>query len=120
MIWLMVVIGGIAGAPARYLVDAAVSRLTAPSSLPWGTIVVNVVGSAVLGALAALMTHAQWQGLVYAAAGTGFCGAFTTFSAFTWETLALAEDGRPVAAAANVVMSLGLGLAAAAAGFLLL
>jgi fluoride exporter len=114
--WLMVIIGGVLGAPARYLADGFISHRTR-SSLPWGTLAINVVGSAALGVITGVMTHAQRGGLVYAAAATGFCGAFTTFSTFTWETLALAEDGKPLAAAGNVVIALVLGLSAAAAGY---
>jgi CrcB protein len=119
MIWLLVAAGGAAGAPARHLLDRAVSRRTAGSALPWGSILVNVLGSGALGVLVGLMAQTPDHVLWYAAAGTGFCGAFTTFSTFTWETLALAEDGQPAAAAANLLISLAAGLAAAAAGFLL-
>jgi CrcB protein len=113
----MVIIGGALGAPARYLADTCISHRTRSASLPWGTLAINAVGSFTLGVITGVMTHAQQGGLFYAAAATGFCGAFTTFSTFTWETLALAEDGKPLAAAANVVIALGLGLGAAAAGY---
>jgi CrcB protein len=119
VIWLMVAAGALVGAPARFLADVAISRRLPARRLPWGTILVNVAGGAVLGVMFGAMTAPQRGGLVYAAAGTGFCGAFTTFSTFTWETLALAEDGYPAAALANVALSLTLGLAAAAAGYVL-
>lgn len=114
MTWLLVVAGGLVGAPARYLLDLTLSRRIA-RDIPWGTIAVNVAGSAALGVMAGLAL----RGLPYAAAGTGFCGAFTTFSTFTWETLALFEDGYATAAAANVAVTLVLGIGAAAAGYLL-
>jgi CrcB protein len=113
MTWLLVALGAAVGAPARYLLDTAVSRRWR-TALPLGTLVVNVLGCALLGALAATVPHG---GPAYAAVGTGLCGAFTTFSTFTWETLALAEEGANRAAVANVVVSVVLGLAAAAAAF---
>jgi CrcB protein len=119
VIWLLVGAGGAAGAMARHVVDTVVSRRAAATSVPWGTIVVNVLGSAALGALVGASVAAHGHDLLYAAAGTGFCGAFTTFSAFTWETLALAEDGLRLAAAANVALCLVLGVGVAA-GFLFL
>lgn len=119
MIWMAVIAGGVLGAPARLLVDTLVSRRWPGGRLPWGTILVNVTGSAALGVMFGAMSATQRGGILYAAAGTGFCGAFTTFSTFTWETFALAEDGRPLAALANVGVSLVLGLAAAAGGYAL-
>jgi CrcB protein len=113
MTWLLVALGGAAGAPARYLLDAALT-VRRPGSFPIGTLVINVLGAALLGALAATMNR---TGLAYAAAGTGFCGAFTTFSTFSWETFALAEDGLPVTAVLNVGASLLLGLGAASATY---
>jgi fluoride exporter len=118
--WFLIVLGGMVGAPCRYFLDRAISPHTKPSVVPWGTIVINVLGSALLGFLAGTVVHHRSPGLIYAVAGTGFCGAFTTFSTFTWETLALAEDGRSPAAVANVAFSLVLGLGAAALGYLVL
>jgi len=114
MNWLLIGLGGSAGAPLRYLLDAAISRRASASVLPWGTIVINVLGSAILGVLVKLSSgHSAF----YALAATGFCGAFTTFSTFIWETLALAEDGYRALALVNVAISLALGLGAAALAY---
>jgi len=112
--WLLVGVGGAIGAPLRYLVDAAVSNRASRSVLPWGTIVINVCGSAILGTIVKLTSaHSP----LYALAATGVCGAFTTFSTFTWETLALAEDGYATLAVVNVAVSLVLGLGTAALAY---
>ncbi|HEY8478254.1 MAG TPA: CrcB family protein [Spirillospora sp.] len=111
---LLVAVGAALGAPLRYLVDRAVrSRHGGP--FPWGTFAVNVSGSGLLGFLAALPAG---DGLM-AVAGHGFCGAFTTYSTFGYETLRLAEGGARPRAVANVVVSAAAGLGAACAGMAL-
>jgi fluoride exporter len=112
--WLLIGLGGAVGAPLRYLVDGAISKRTSGRVLPFGTVVINVLGSAALGAIVKLT---QERGAVYALAATGFCGAFTTFSTFAWETLALAEDEYERAAIANVAVSVVVGLGAAALAY---
>ena len=109
---LLVALGGFVGAPARYLTDRWVSART--GDFPWGTYVVNVIGSLLLGVLAGAAS--PW---LLTLAGTGFCGALTTFSTFSYETVRLAQDGRSRAAVAYVALSLVVGLAAAAAGYAL-
>ncbi len=116
MTWLLIAVGGLVGAPSRYLLDTAVSSQLHRSAVPWGTMLVNICGSFVLGVLAGATVA---DGRVFAVVGTGFCGAFTTFSTFAWEAFALAEDGRPRAALVTVALGLVLGLAAAAAGYAL-
>lgn len=109
MIWLLIVLGAAIGAPARYLLDSAIgARRT--TALPVGTLSINVLGSAALGALAAASGQ---RGALYAVLGTGFCGAFTTFSTFAWESLALAEDEAPRPCLTNITATLVLGLTAA-------
>lgn len=110
-----VAVGGLIGAPARYLVDRAVTARVA-SDGPWGTVVVNISGSLVLGLLTGLSLAHHLPITVSALAGDGFCGAYTTFSTFTFETVRLVEDGALLQAAANVGVSVLAGLAAAAAG----
>jgi CrcB protein len=110
-----VAVGGLLGAPARVLVDGAVTARRS-SARPWGTIVVNVTGSLVLGVLAGLSISHHLPITVGAAVGDGFCGAYTTFSTFSFETVRLVEAGDLVGAAANIGVSLVAGLAAAGAG----
>jgi CrcB protein len=108
---LLVALGAAVGAPLRYLVDRAVSRRV-DSLFPWGTFAVNVTGSFLLGLLAA----AALDRPVLALAGTGFCGALTTYSTFGYETVRLAQDRAHLFAAMNAVGSVLAGVAAAAAG----
>lgn len=106
MNWLLVIAGAAVGAPLRYLTDRAV-QARHDSVFPWGTLTVNAVGSLVLGALAGASVSPP----VFALLGTGLCGALTTYSTFSYETLRLAERGRRFLAAANVAASLLVGLA---------
>ena len=102
---LLVLIGGALGAPVRY------------SVLPWGTFVVNAAGSLVLGATAGGVAAAGGPHWLLTLVGTGFCGALTTFSTFSFETVRLAEEGALGAAAINVAGSVVVGAAACAAGW---
>jgi CrcB protein len=115
---VLVVLGAVVGAPARYLTDLAVQSRH-DSVLPWGTFVVNVVGSFVLGLVAAAVVHHDAPSWVMTLVGTGFCGALTTFSTFGFETVRLVEEGSWAAAGVNVVGSLLAGLGACAAGWTL-
>lgn len=112
---LLVAVGGAAGAPLRYVTDLVVSSLH-DSVRPWGTWVVNVVGSAVLGVVAAAVAGGGPAWLL-TLVGTGVCGALTTFSSFGYETVRLAEDGALGLAALNVVGSLVTGLLAFSVAF---
>ena len=111
---LLVAVGAAVGAPLRYLADRAV-RARLGAAFPWGTFAVNVAGSALLGFLAALPAGDGPMAL----AGTGFCGALTTYSTFGYETLRLAENGARRLAALNAAGSVAAGLAAAWAGMAL-
>ncbi|MEU6133844.1 fluoride efflux transporter CrcB [Nocardioides sp. NPDC047086] len=115
---LLVVLGGAIGAPARYLSDLYVRRWTG-ADFPWGTMAVNAVGSLVLGLLAGAAASGVLPGWVLTLVGTGFCGALTTFSTFSYETVRLAEDGRWRSAALNVLGSLAVGSAAVSLGWLI-
>jgi CrcB protein len=113
--WAAFVVAGAAGALLRYLVDGLIGDRT-DSELPWGILAVNVSGSFVLGLVIGLALHHGLGRTPRIVIGTGFCGAFTTFSTFAYETVRLMETGRQREALANVALSLALGLAAAAAG----
>jgi fluoride exporter len=114
---LLVALGGGVGAPLRYATDLVVSSLH-DTVFPWGTWVVNLVGSLVLGIVAGLVADGAPPELA-TLVGTGICGALTTFSSFGYETVRLAEEGAVGAAALNVVASLGAGLLLCSAGFAL-
>ncbi|MFD5429113.1 fluoride efflux transporter CrcB [Streptomyces sp. NPDC127084] len=115
MNWLLVVVGAAFGAPLRYLTDRAVQARHG-SEFPWGTFAVNVAGSLVLGLVAGVSAGEGRSSGLYALLGTGFCGALTTYSTFSYETLRLVEHGRVRWAAANAGASLLVGLGAVALG----
>jgi CrcB protein len=117
-LYIMVGAGGFVGAPSRYLVDRAVNRRI-ESDLPWGTFLVNVSGSFILGLLTGLSLSNHLPPVGKALLGTGFCGAFTTFSTFSFETIRLLEVGQLLEAALNVVASVAIGFLGALAGFLI-
>jgi fluoride exporter len=85
------------------------------STFPWGTFTVNVVGSLLLGFLVGLPV-APWLASLL---GTGFCGALTTYSTFSFETLRLVRQGERLLAVAYAIAGVLAGLGAAAVGFLL-
>jgi fluoride exporter len=116
--WLLVALGAAVGAPARYLVDRAV-QARHESAVPWGTWLVNVAGSFVLGLLTGLLSTSSGDQAWAALIGTGFCGALTTYSTFGYELLRLLQTERSGAAVRYLAVSLTAGVAAAAAGVLL-
>lgn len=115
MIWLYLAAGGVLGTVARYALGGWVQGW-AGSWLPWGTLAVNLLGSFLLGfavrALQALATSAELRILLT----VGFCGAFTTFSTYSFETLALLQAGAWGRAATYALGSVALGLVAMALG----
>jgi CrcB protein len=110
--------GGLVGAPCRYLLDRAISGRF-ESNFPWGTFVVNITGAFVLGLLTGLALSHHLSAVAKVLLGTGFCGAYTTFSTFTFETVRLVEDGQLFEATMNVMGSVVVGLLGAAAGLAL-
>jgi CrcB protein len=114
LIWPGVVLIGGAGSVLRFLVDGLVSA-RAGRRFPVGTLVINVSGALILGLLAGLALSPAAALL----AGTAAVGSYTTFSTWMFETERLAEDRERRRAAANVVVSLVLGVAAAALGQLI-
>ncbi|MER6629457.1 fluoride efflux transporter CrcB [Streptomyces sp. NPDC000987] len=115
MNWLLVAAGAMVGAPLRYLTDRAVQSRH-DSVFPWGTFVVNVTGCLVLGLLTGAVASGAAGSHLQPLIGTGLCGALTTYSTFSYETLRLTETGAGLYAAANVVGSVAAGLGAAFAG----
>ncbi len=115
---LLVCAGAAVGAPARYLTDRAVQSRH-DSLMPWGTLVVNVIGSLVLGLVTGLTVAHDVPAAVTLGIGTGFCGALTTYSTFSYETLRLLESRAVLVACLNVGVSLVAGLAAALGGYAL-
>jgi CrcB protein len=116
MSFLLVCLGAALGAPARYLTDRAI-QTRHDTVMPWGTLTVNVVGSLVLGLLTGLAASTQIPEAVRLLVGTGFCGALTTYSTFSYETLRLFEDGARLYSLLNIAVSLTAGLGAAVVGY---
>jgi CrcB protein len=114
---IAVAAGAAIGAPCRYLLDRAV-QARHEQRFPWGTLLINLLGSAVLGFLVGLAGHGL-SPVVFAAGGTGWCGAFTTYSTFGYETVQLGRDGFGRRALTNVLLSVLGGLALAALGVVL-
>lgn len=114
----MVALGGAAGAVARFVIDGWIAERS-PGAFPWGTLVVNVSGSAVLGLLFALAIERDiFPADIRGPLMIGFIGAYTTFSTLMLETWRLIEDGAMGLALANIVGSSIVGLAAVFAGLI--
>jgi fluoride exporter len=111
---VLVFLGAAVGAPLRYLTDRLVQSRH-DSLFPWGTFSVNLAGCLILGALTGAGT--ALPGTVLALVGTGFCGALTTYSTFSYETLRLAEQKAYLYATMNVIISVTAGLGAALLGY---
>ncbi len=108
---LWVAAGGSLGAVSRFLLSTYVFSA---GRFPWATLVINIAGSFAIGLIWGLSNHHAWfeeWGRYFIV--VGFLGAFTTFSAFSFETVGLVESGRVVSAASYVLASL-LGCVAAA------
>lgn len=117
--YLVISLGGVLGANARYLLGNWITARYG-TSFPYGTMVINVSGSFVIGFFLVLITerfvvHPNWQ-LFFA---VGFLGAYTTFSTFSFESAALIQDGSWLLALANMIGSVVLGLVAVLAGMAL-
>ncbi|MFH8570060.1 fluoride efflux transporter CrcB [Streptomyces sp. NPDC017993] len=115
MSWLLVIVGAAVGAPLRYLTDRFVQSRH-ESVFPWGTCLVNVAGCLLLGLLTGAVAGGAAPSSLQLLLGTGLCGALTTYSTFSYETLRLAEGGARFFAVANVVVSVVAGLGAVFAG----
>jgi CrcB protein len=118
VILLGVALAGALGAPARFLVERGISRAHR-YEFPWGTFVVNVGGSLALGLLAGAVLAQGFSKDAQTVLGTGFLGAYTTFSTFVYEIVRRAEESHRTVALIYALGSLLAGVAAAAAGLAL-
>jgi len=114
-----VALGSAIGGVARFWLSNVIANRW-PESLPWGTIIVNVTGSFAIGLLAAVTApngrwhlDPHWTRFLMA----GICGGYTTFSAFSLQTLSFAQQQQHFQAAANIVLSVVLCLAAVCLGY---
>jgi CrcB protein len=116
---LLVAFGGAIGSVLRYYVGLWSLRLAGPA-FPWGTLTVNVVGSFIIGVFAEVIAR-KFGGStdLRLLLMTGLLGGFTTFSAFSLDTIGLIERGEALTAAVYVVVSVGLSLATVFAGLAL-
>lgn len=112
----MIALGGAAGSVSRYGLGMLVQR-AAHGAFPIGTLMVNLVGCFIAGVAAKLLMGGEANPDVRALVIVGFCGGFTTFSAFSLEVVTLAHHGEWMRAAAYVVASVVLCLAGTAVGF---
>lgn len=118
--WLLVAIGSALGGVSRHGVGVLIAQRFG-HTFPWGTLTVNVLGSFAIGVCGALVTVSNRPSapVVRDFVMIGFLGGFTTFSAFSLQTLQLLRDGKLGSAAANVVASVLVCLLAVWAGFAL-
>jgi CrcB protein len=116
--WLFLLGGGMIGTAGRHLLSGLVHRWTGPG-FPFGTLVVNTLGCLIIGFLGTIAEHrlalTHESRLFWFA---GLLGAFTTFSALIYESWRLLQAGEPLLAGANILTSIGFGLAALWAGHL--
>ena len=115
MILLLVALGGAAGSVLRYLIGGRVQHF-APHGFPLGTLFVNVVGCFLIGIFIRQFMNVQTHNYLRALLMVGFCGGFTTFSAFSMETVGLIEGGEYPRAIAYITLSVLLCLTATFAG----
>lgn len=118
--YLWIAAGSAVGGVSRYFCSGVAARLIG-ETFPWGTLLVNVAGSFIIGFFATLTAP---DGRVFVSSTvrqtvmTGFCGGYTTFSSFSLQTLNLAQDGEWFYAGANITLSVVLCLIAVWAGFI--
>ena len=117
--YLWIALGAVVGASARYFVSGFVAQRVSPG-FPYGTLIINVTGSFVLGLFLTwagerVLTDPKWRLLI----AVGFCGSYTTFSSYAFESFALGEQGQWLMMAVNVIGSNALCLGAVLAGAVL-
>ncbi|MBI3646419.1 MAG: fluoride efflux transporter CrcB [Acidobacteriales bacterium] len=114
--YLWIAVGAVAGASARYFLSGLIAR-NFSATFPYGTLLINITGSLVLGFFLVYSTERvlldpRWRLLV----AIGFCGSYTTFSSYAFESFALMEQGQWLLMSANILVSNALCLAAVLAG----
>ena len=117
---ILIGLGGGVGSIFRYLTGLYVYKYL-PASFPWGTLVVNVIGCFLIGLFMGLSERSQgldpdWRFLFV----VGFCGGFTTFSAFSMESISLLQNHQAMAAFLYIAASVVVGLSATMIGFFLM
>ena len=115
MLALAVALAAGLGAVSRYIIDQVVQHRVR-GEYPYGTLLINLTGSLLLGLISGLAIHHGLPATLTLLVGTGFAGGYTTLSTWAWESLALAETGHLLLAVSNIVGSFALGLTAAATG----
>jgi fluoride exporter len=116
---LLIGLGGVVGTISRYYLGKWISSLVT-SRFPWGTWVINLTGSLIiLGVLFSLHTKYEISDLMWLTIGSGFCGCYTTFSTFGYETSQLVQKGEMVMATIYVATSVLMGLLCAFLGIVL-
>jgi CrcB protein len=114
-----VAIGAALGGVARYYLASAIQQRVGPT-FPWGTLVINVSGGLLLGVLLRSALAPPWvRAELRALLTTGFCGGYTTFSTYSYETATLLEDGQYGRAGTYALASVVLALVATFTGFVL-
>jgi len=103
--YVAISVGAVLGANARFLVGGWVADRLGPA-FPYGTLVINVTGSILIGFVLTIATERLVAPWFVPLLAIGFLGSYTTFSTFSYETLALIQDGAMINAAANVVVSI--------------
>ena len=116
MAYLWIALGAVVGASARYFLSGFIAKAL-PSSFPYGTLIINITGSLLLGFFLAwtserVLIDPRWRLLI----AIGFCGSYTTFSSYAFETFALVEQGQWLLMGLNIIASNLLCLVSVLAG----
>ena len=117
--YLAVAVGGAFGSVTRFWLTGVMAALTGPR-FPWGTLLINILGSFIIGLVAGLTLTPErlgWHPSIRILLMTGFCGGFTTFSAFSLQALELIQTGETAMAFGYMLASVALCLAFTLAGW---